>query len=117
MRNLRDVNIKVEEHEIRDTIDVKKDGDFTFAIVITTFELRFFEYALPLIKKIRKVTKIPIVCVMNGNYNQTNSYKLRKCFINEIMKFEEIYLVTHPNFVSMTYSWNLGIQLTQNKKI
>ena len=79
------------------------------SIVITTFEVRFFDYTLPLISKIRSVTSNPVIVVINGSFKGgINENKLR-LFISELGKFSGIYPTTLLNFHGCAELWNIGI--------
>ena len=42
------------------------------SIIISTFEMRFFEFTIPLISMLRKETSLPIFVMINGNYEKNN---------------------------------------------
>lgn len=79
------------------------------AIIITTFEKRFFEYTIPLISSIRSELNTPIFVMINGNFNKTKSnFRLQK-FINELGKFTDIYPTAFSKFHGCSELWNTGI--------
>lgn len=101
--------------KLKENLDLNQNQkDPNFVIVVTTFELRLIDYALPLIKTIRNATPAKIICVVNGNYRSNNDKQVRKQFFSELLEIEEVYPVTHPKFFGMAASWNLGIKLGQN---
>lgn len=79
------------------------------SIIISTFEARFFNYAIPLIKSLRTQIALPIFVVINGNYNASqNNIKLQE-FIIEIGKYKDIYPIAFSNFRGCAELWNTGI--------
>jgi hypothetical protein len=101
--------------KVKKKLDLNQNQkDPNFVIVVTTFELRLIDYALPLIKTIRNATPAKIICVINGNYRSNNDSQVKKKFFRELLEIEEVYPITHPKFLGMSASWNLGIKLGQS---
>jgi hypothetical protein len=84
------------------------DSD-NFGIVISTFEDRFFTYALPLIKSIRFSASTPITLVINGNVARKISPEPLARFLEEISQIPDVYPVTFQNFQGCAKMWNTGI--------
>jgi hypothetical protein len=85
----------------------KKPSDFK--IVITTFERRFFSYALPLITLIRKDCDAPIYLVINGNFDGQRDHSYYQEFVSSINNFPDVYPVTFSSFRGWSCLINTGI--------
>lgn len=86
------------------------------AILVTTFEKRFFSSALPLIKSIRNLgIDYPILIFINGNLDGNFDWTARKKFIDEVNKLEKVGFVTSNVMTGMSRNWNLGLQLLGSK--
>ena len=83
--------------------------DYDFSIIIVTFESRFFEYALPLIKNLRDDTDIPIFVLINGNYSKANKNSKLQIFLKELSDFDNIYPIAFASFRGCAELWNTGI--------
>ena len=80
-----------------------------YSIIITTFEVRFFDYTIPLIISLRTEIAAPIFVVINGNYNRSKNNVALQEFIIELGKFRDIYPITFSNFHGCSELWNTGI--------
>ena len=80
-----------------------------FKIVITTFERRFFSYALPLISLIRKDCDAPIFIIVNGNFDSQIDNSYFQEFVSSINVFPDIYPVTFSTFRGWSSLINTGI--------
>ena len=81
-----------------------------FKIVITTFERRFFSYALPLITLIRKDCDAPIFIIVNGNFRSQIDNSYFQEFFSSINNFPDIYPVTFSTFRGWSSLINTGIK-------
>ena len=87
-------------------------GEFDFAscsIVIATFEKRFFEFTLPLIKSIRAATATPITIVINGNFKASRDEVKYRDFVIATQKHTNVSLVTFNTFRGWSSLLNAGI--------
>jgi hypothetical protein len=89
--------------------DVNLEHQSDLAIVITTFEDRFFDFTLPLISNIRSVTATPIFVVINGNFNRSVNGNKLQLFFKKLGNFSNIYPATLSNFHGCAELWNIGI--------
>lgn len=80
-----------------------------FSIVIVTFEARFFEFALPLISTIRSVSSDPIFVMINGSFTKKPNLPNLKNFLNQIVKFDNIFPTVFFSFRGCAELWNTGI--------
>ena len=81
-------------------------------ILITTFEKRQFEAALPLVKAIRREKiEYPIAVFINGNLESDQDPIARQKFIRELSNFEGVSIVCSNVMTGISRNWNLGIQL------
>jgi hypothetical protein len=84
-------------------------GNLDLSIIISTFEMRFFEFTIPLISMLRKETSLPIFVMINGNYEKNNHNRTLEIFLFELAKFSNIYPTTFANFQGCATLWNRGI--------
>jgi hypothetical protein len=87
-------------------------GQLDFAdssIVIATFEKRFFEFALPLIKSVRAATDTSITIVINGNFNTSRDEDKYRDFVIATQKYANVSLVTFNTFRGWSSLLNAGI--------
>lgn len=94
------------------------DNETSRGIVVTTFEKRFFSSALPLIQQLRDAgIEYPIIVVINGNLDGNHNQDLRRKFISELTKFNNLGVVTNFQFSGISRHWNLGIQLLGTESV
>lgn len=103
-----------DESKLDKSLIASNDLD-DFAIVVTTFEARFFKYALPLIREIREHTDIPIFITINGNYEKTQKNINLKKFLTEICQFVNVYPIAFANLRGCAALWNSGIDIADSK--
>ena len=105
-----------EDKKSNSKSDMHSYGDIgDFAIVITTFEARFFKYALPLVTEIRKHTDLPIYITINGNYEKTRDNINLKNFLFAISQFVNVYPIAFANLRGCATLWNSGIEIADSK--
>ncbi|MDA3030271.1 MAG: hypothetical protein O2823_02950 [Actinomycetota bacterium] len=83
--------------------------EYDFSIIIVTFESRFFEYALPLVKNLRTDVDTPIFILINGNYAKANRNSKLQIFLKELSNFDNIYPIAFASFRGCAELWNTGI--------
>ena len=84
-------------------------GQDQTSIIISTFEARFFDYAIPLINSLRSEITTPIYVVINGNYSKSqNNIALQEFLIN-LGNYRDIYPIAFSNFHGCAELWNTGI--------
>jgi len=83
--------------------------DYDFSIIIVTFESRFFEYALPLIKNLRTEIDTPIFILINGNYSKVKPNSKLQIFLKELANFDSVYPIAFATFRGCAELWNTGI--------
>lgn len=82
------------------------------SILVTTFELRFFENCLPLIKQLRAIDiRYPITVFVNGNLDHMHDATLRSNFLQEISQISDVSVVCCNYMAGTSRIWNLGIQM------
>jgi hypothetical protein len=79
------------------------------SIIITTFEKRFFEFALPLLISLRAATNIPITVVINGNFDSMRDDETYRSFVTSTQKYSNVSLVTFNTFHGWASMLNAGI--------
>lgn len=79
------------------------------SIIISTFEKRFFDFTLPLLKSIRTSTDIPIVVVINGNFIESRDGKTYQDFVIATQAHENVSIVTFRTFRGWASLLNAGI--------
>jgi len=81
-------------------------------ILITTFEKRQFDSAIPLIAQIRDAgIGYPIMLFLNGNLANDHDKEARKKFLEELSKFDDVNVISSYEMTGISRNWNLGIQL------
>jgi hypothetical protein len=80
-----------------------------FAIIVTTFEERFFTYALPLIEAIRESVDVEIFLVVNGNYRTPINRENYSFFLNSVTKFVNVFPICFGTLHGCASMWNTGI--------
>ena len=78
--------------------------------IITSFEPRLLQYAIPLIKQIRQSCDLPITLVINGNYDSPASNEILKQVYKEISELDRIYPLTFSKLHGCAALWNAGIR-------
>jgi len=64
------------------------------SILVTTFELRFFDNCLPLLKQIRALgITSPIMVFINGNLECMHNASLRSRFVQEISLLSDVSII------------------------
>ncbi len=76
------------------------------SIGITTFEARFDQYFVPLLKKIREYTDNEIVVAVNGENNRPFSKEYRRNLLKCVADFDNVYPVFFPQFRGLSKLWN-----------
>lgn len=79
-------------------------------IIITSFEPRLLQYAIPLIRQIRQSCDLPITLVINGNYDGPASDQILKQVYKEIAELDKIYPLTFSKLHGCSALWNAGIR-------
>lgn len=93
----------------------KEYEDFT--ILITTFEKRFFTYAVPLIGYLRTQTDADIVLIVNGNLQEPrDSVKLQELLV-AVSRFKAVLPLVLNKFYGCSFMWNRGIQNSNSQNI
>ena len=88
------------------------------AIVIITFSKRFNDYALPLIKAIRKFEPdLPIYVGINGDLNEKYDTELRRNFLLQLANLNNVNPVSFGSFQGLSFMWNRTIQSTGAENI
>ena len=76
------------------------------SIGITTFEARFDQYFVPLLKRVREYTDNEIVVAVNGENNRPFSNEYRSKLLKCIADYENVYPVFFPQFRGLSKLWN-----------
>lgn len=75
-------------------------------IGITTFEARFDQYFVPLLKRIREYTDNEIVIAVNGENNRAFGEEYRSKLLKCIAEYENVYPIFFPRFRGLSKLWN-----------
>lgn len=75
-------------------------------IGITTFEARFDQYFIPLLKRIRECTDSEIVVAVNGENSRPFGAEYRRKLLNCIADYENVYPIFFPRFRGLSKLWN-----------
>ncbi len=75
-------------------------------IGITTFEARFDQYFVPLLKRIREYTDNEIVVAVNGENSRPFGAEYRRKLLNCLADYENAYPIFFPQFRGLTKLWN-----------
>jgi hypothetical protein len=105
------------QHEGVRTLDVGAidNSNNDFVIIITTFEARFFNYAIPLVSEIRGHIDTPIFLVINGNYEKISTNNNLRNLLLSLVKFINIYPITFANLRGCSALWNAGIDAAESR--
>ena len=79
-------------------------------IIITTFEQRFFIYAIPLIASLRKTLSNPIYLMVNGNYHNPASTDSIRELLRRLSEFDDVYPVFFGKMHGCASMWNTGLR-------
>jgi len=89
-----------------------------FSIVIVTFDQRFEQYFVPLLKEIKKQRKdIEVLVQVNGPYLEKYDQAYRKNILNFCAEYANVYPQTYTRFTSLSKMWNTGIQNSSNNNV
>jgi hypothetical protein len=81
-------------------------AQINITIGITTFEARFDQYFVPLLKRIREYTDNEIVVAVNGENNRAFSEEYRRKLLRLIAEYENVYPIFFPRFRGLSKLWN-----------
>jgi len=84
--------------------NLAKQIDIT--IGITTFEARFDQYFVPLLKRIREYTDNEIVVAVNGENSRAFDEVYRRNILRFIAEYDNVYPVFFPRFRGLSKLWN-----------
>lgn len=76
------------------------------SIGITTFEARFDQYFVPLLKKMREYTDSEIIVAVNGENNRPFSNEYRNKLLKYIADHDNVYPIFFPEFRGLSKLWN-----------
>lgn len=110
----RRMNARVSPFPRSDNGLVAEERGSARGIVITTFEKRQFDRALPLVEAIRASgCDYPILIVLNGNLRGDHDRANRMDFLRAVSDIENVEIVTLRKMCGMSHNWNLGIRLIE----
>lgn len=75
-------------------------------IGITTFEARFDQYFVPLLKRIREYTDNEIVVAVNGENNRPFGEEYRRNLLKCLADYDKVYPIFFPRFRGLSKLWN-----------
>ena len=90
-------------------VGIKATIPSTTSIVISTFEKRYFQFTLPLLKAIRSTTSIPVTIVINGNFDTPRDSETYREFVIASQAHANVSLVTFNSFRGWSSLLNAGI--------
>ncbi|MDO8989251.1 MAG: hypothetical protein Q7U91_06420 [Sideroxyarcus sp.] len=76
------------------------------SIGITTFEARFDQYFVPLLKQIREYSDSEIIVAVNGENGRPFGPEYRRKLLNCIADYENVYPILFPRFRGLSKLWN-----------
>jgi hypothetical protein len=76
------------------------------SIGITTFEARFEQYFIPLIKRIRENSNNEIVVAVNGENGRPFGEEYRRKLLSFLAEYENVYPIFFPRFRGLSKLWN-----------
>lgn len=75
-------------------------------IGITTFEARFDQYFVPLLKRIRENTENEIVVAVNGENGRQFDEEYRRNLLRCMADYDNVYPIFFPRFRGLSKLWN-----------
>ncbi len=75
-------------------------------IGITTFEARFDQYFVPLLKRIREYTDNEIVIAVNGENGRPFGEEYRRKLLKVLADYDNVYPIFFPRFRGLSKLWN-----------
>lgn len=92
--------------------------NYNYSIVIVTYDKRYQDNFIPLIKEIkRQASSIEISLMINGSYDKQFDEEYRKNILKFISEYESIYPQFYTRFTSLSKLWNRGIQNSTNARV
>jgi hypothetical protein len=87
-----------------------KNDNVKYSVLITTFDKRFKNHFVPLLKEIKKQRpNLEVIVGVNGNYKKKFDEKYIKNILIEISKYENVFPQVYTKFTSLSKQWNRGI--------
>jgi hypothetical protein len=80
------------------------------AIVISTFQDRFFTYCLPLVQQIRSISKVPIFLVVNGKFVEEDKANEYSDFLREVCSYTRVFPICFNSLNGWASLLNAGIR-------
>lgn len=94
------------------------NNKYNYSIVIVTYDKRYENNFIPLIKEIkRQAPSIEILLMINGSYDKQFNEDYRKNILKFISEYDNIYPQFYTRFTSLSKLWNRGIQNSINTKV
>ena len=89
-----------------------------YSIVITTFDKRFDEFLVPLIKNIKyKRPSIEIIVTVNGACRAEFNEHYRQSLLSFLATQNNCFPIVFPNFQSLAKMWNRGILTASHDRV
>jgi hypothetical protein len=87
-----------------------------FSVVITTFDERFSQFLVPLIKQIKaQKNDIEVIVMANGPFNRQFNSDYRRELLQFLSEYNNIFPTVFPNFQSLAKLWNRGVLSSTSK--
>jgi len=92
-----------------------KNDNVKYSVLITTFDKRFKNHFVPLLKEIkRQRPNLEVIVGVNGNYKKKFDEKYIKNILIEISKYENVFPQVYTKFTSLAKQWNRGVLNSSN---
>jgi hypothetical protein len=89
-----------------------------YSIVITTFDKRFSEFLVPLIKSIKtERPNVEIIVTVNGSCRANFNQNFRQQLLAFLSTQHNCFPTVFPNFQSLAKMWNRGVLTASNERI
>jgi len=89
-----------------------------YSIVITTFDKRFEEFLVPLIRSIKRERNgVEIIITANGSARAAFNEKYRAALLSFLASQHNCFPIVFPNFQSLAKMWNRGILTASQDRV
>jgi hypothetical protein len=86
------------------------------SVVVTTYEDRQFDFALPLVRSIVDAAPgLPVVVVLNGNLLGDHDPGRRRHFLAQLLDLQNVTCLPLAYFHGLAHNWNLGIRAASSE--
>lgn len=105
-------------HKSQGENTVKKHENIeNLAIVISTFQDRFFTYCLPLVQQIRSISNLPIFLVVNGKFDKVDKTDEYSDFLREVCSYSRVFPICFNSLNGWASLLNTGIRHSDSQNL